>query len=405
MGKLNVLIADDTLDIEILEEIILKSVLKDISNIYKSNFALAVDEGSAPKETETVIKLLDKVNNFDLALVDSIWEAEFGKESQEGGDFIINEIESRNFQNCKIIVVTKQTLGSKNYSVYQSSTGKLYPEIPKPWITSHKKWDNVLATLYKSLEEWQNKRIINELNQEQLTKLRDFLNQNKRYSGSFNVRGQYYFTNVKVNDKLFFNRDELIEILEKCLKFTHPRGIYNWANPNPHSGGAKPQYGEKIVKPKAIDLVNIYKLYFDLDKINGLEKTKEIDNCSSTLVHDYITAKDQLKHLEKIKIQEVRIYENNLCNITSVDADELKLYFNLLIWRRFIIGLNKLLVSPLNKFEIYDLYSSAEVGENSINKFFNYLGFKISGHYINQHCFLEKNCFLEENVWLSYLKL
>lgn len=401
----NVLIADDKgSDINKAKDVISKSNIgKYIDNIYSCQFIK--NKFNCPPSEKTFLELLPDIENLDFAFVDLSWDDDKDFSSySEGGKFIIQELINKKYFNCLIIPLTKEI--GENISPedqvfrFKSSNEELILE------SISKKADvqtQIERLNYIYLTNWLLPFLSRINNKEILQTISDHLNGDKT--------NKYFELNSRTWEasKLIYNAVGLLpdmeETLQKGIGFTHPNGVYNWSNSNPNTGGAKPKYGKKVFKPKPVDLVYIYKLYLELDKKNGKRKTEEINTIASNLIKEYFASKDQHRSLEKIQVTEVKIYDNNLKCLTSVDANDLKLYYNLLIWRRFILCLNKLTESIIANFEIYKLYSTANVGPNSINKFFNYLGFKVTRGFIDQNCFLKDNCFPEENNWLKNQKL
>lgn len=401
----NVLIADDKgSDIDKAKNIVSKSIIGSyIDNIYTCQFIKT--KYNCPPTERTFLELIPDIKNLDFAIVDLSWDddKDFSNYS-EGGKFIMNEIINKKYFHCLIMPLTKE-IGeniSPEDQIFRLKT--LSEEI-------------VLESISKKADASSQ---IDRLNDIYLTKwLLPFLSKisskealqiisQSIHKESLNETFALNSRTWEVN-KLIYNAEKILPNIKRLVKnglgFTHPRDIYNWSNQNRNKGGAIPKHGVKSNKPKSLDLVYIYKLYIDFDKKNGLKKTKEINSISDKLVKAYFDSQDQHRMLEKINVSEVNIYNNNLELLFSTESDDLVKYYNLLIWRRVILALNKLIETALTKYDIYELYSTANPQPKTIDKFFYKLGFKITGKYLFPGCFVSDNCFPEENSWLKTISI
>lgn len=214
----------------------------------------------------------------------------------------------------------------------------------------------------------------------------------------------FLFPQIQHNDREFFNRTEIIQQIERCLNFSHPKNIYNWANSKKHPGGRKSKTG--IRKPVTIDLVEVYTHYLSKDMNNNYSKTNKLNQLAKLIFNNRVEAiatPDTALIFKDLTISKVEIY-----SLTDEIPDS---YFNLLIWRRVILGLNHHALlhkkESLKTDKIYNLCTGKEYGNvsnSTFKNFFFFLGFMLTknGH-IDPISFNSENCFPEENNWLSNL--
>lgn len=402
----NILIADDKgSDIKKAREIITKSLLANcIDNIFTCQFIKT--KFNCPPTEKTFIELFQEIDNLDFAFVDLSWDddKDFSNYS-EGGKFIIKEIIDRKYFNCLIIPLTKEIgenispedqifrFKSSNEALILESISKKADEISQvvrlnnlfyeKWILPFISKIKDTSVLHKLLESMKNKE-----------KLPLITIDNRKWELDF-------FSSI-------FERYHrgIEDYINNCLGFTFPKNIFNWANTKKQPGGRPSKTGFK--KPKSIDLVDVYKHYISLDSNDNYSKTKEINYTAESILYNRIArlANPEIKmKYKELNISKVEIY--------SLSKETPESYFNLLIWRRVILGWHKY----ANIFSKENLKETVEIFEQCVGKTYTgtnygtlkntffFLGFILTKTgFIDPISLQTDNCFPEENNWLMNLK-
>ena len=402
----NILIADDKgSDINKAREIITNSVLANcIDNIFTCQFIKT--KFNCPPTEKTFLELLPELDNLDFAFVDLSWDDDKDFSSySEGGKFMIKEIIDRKYFNCLIIPLTKEIgenispedqvfrFKSSNEELILESMSKKADEgsqIARLNNLFYQKW--ILPFISKIKDTSLLHTILQSMRNNE--KLPSIIEDNRKW-------------NLDCFSSVFTKyHKEIEDYLNDCLGFTFPKNIFNWANTNKQPGGRPSKTGFK--KPKSIDLVDVYKHFISLDKNHKYSKTNEINHTAGAILHNRITRlsnPDVDLNFKELNISKVEIY--------SLSQEIPESYFNLLIWRRVILGWHKY-AKVFDKEDIKEIpkifqdcigksYNSSSSG--TIKNTFFFLGFvQTKTGFIDPISFKSKNCFPEENNWLKNLK-
>mgnify|MGYP006279231435 CR=1 FL=1 len=400
----NILIADDKgSDINKAREIISKSLLANCTdNIFTCQFIKT--KFNCPSTEKTFIELLPDIDKLDFAFVDLSWDddKDFSNYS-EGGKFIIKEIIDRKYFNCLIIPLTKEIgenispedqvfrFKSSNENLILESISKKADEISQVIRLNHLIYEKWLLPFISKIKDTSLLHVLLE-----------------------SLKNKVMFPSIMVDERkwkfdcfssIFVQRKKDIEeYINTCLGFTFPKNIFNWANTKKQPGGRPSKSGFK--KPQSIDLVEVYKHYISIDKNDNFSKTNEINQKAELILSNRVA---RLENTETaLSFKELTISKVEIYSLSEKIPDS---YFNLLIWRRVILGLNRHTIlnsrGSLKTIEIYHLCTGKtymEVSTSTLKNFFFFLGFILTKTgYIDPVSFESENCFPEENDWLSNL--
>ena len=354
--------------------------------------------------------------NFELFIVDIRLPIDSisGEIDDAAGIEIMNEIVNEYFTSRNLLVPIFQFTNypedfMNSFKEYTNRfSGDYFIHLPyksKPDLFVEKN----IGILLSSLELVQMSRIKQITDKNQFELLLDSL-QNKDYSGNIVfgnskwIISDFLFPEIQYNDIVFFKRMETITQIEKCMNFTHPKNIFNWANTKKQPGGRPSKSGFK--KPQSIDLVEVYKHYISKDRKDNFSKTKEINQIAESILNNRVERlrnPDTAMNFKELTVSKVEIY--------SLSEEIPESYFNLIIWRRVILGLNRYVRlnnrGSLMTNEIYHLCTGKtflEVSTSTLKNFFFFLGFMLTKTgYIDPISLESENCFPEENDWLSNL--
>lgn len=398
----NILIADDKgSDINKAREIISKSLLANcIDNIFTCQFIKT--KFNCPPTEKTFIELLPDIDKLDFAFVDLSWEddKDFSNYS-EGGKFIIKEIIDRKYFNCLIIPLTKE-IGENispedQVSRFKYSNDALILESISKKADEHSQVNRLNCLIY---EKWLLPFISKIKDTKLLLDLLESLKKNGMFSCiSVDERKWKFdcFSSIFV-----LRKNDIEEYINKCLRFTFPKNIFNWANTNKQPGGRPSKSG--FIKPQSIDLVEVYKHYISIDKKDNFSKTNEINQTAELILNNRVARlanPETALNFKELNISKVEIY--------SLSEEIPDSYFNLIIWRRVILGLNRHCLlnnrGSLETKEIFHLCTGKTdmvVSASTLKNFYFFLGFKLTKTgYIDPVSLETENCFPEENDWLN----
>lgn len=401
----NLLIADDKgSDINKAKEIIAKSNLANcIDNIFTCQFIKT--KFNCPPTEKTFLELLPKIDKLDFAFVDLSWDddKDFSNYS-EGGKFIIKTIIDKRYFNCLIIPLTKEI--GENISPedqvfrFKTSTEEFILESISKKADESEQIDRINYLLF---EKWILPFISKIKDHNVIHTILEAIKNNEKLP-SISVDNSTW--ELECFSSIFVKyRKEIVNYINNCLGFTHPKNIFNWANTKKQPGGRPSKTGFK--KPKSIDLVDVYKHYISSDRNDNYSKTNEINHIAELILHNRIAGladPDIELNFKELNISKVEIY--------SLSNEIPESFFSLLIWRRVILGWHKF----SNKFEKENIKEIARIFQDCIgrdykssssgtvkNTFF-FLGFnQTKTGFIDPISLKMENCFPEENYWLKNL--
>lgn len=393
---------------------IINDLFKELQQDYDLNFELIHSE----TKNDSLSKL---TKNFELFIIDIKLpiDATCGEIDDAAGIEIMNEIVNEYFTSRNLPVPIFQFTNypddfMNSFKEYTNRfSGDYFIHLPyksKPDLFVEKN----IGLLLSSLELVQMSRIKQITDKKQLNLLLASM-QNHDYSGNIEFCNRdwkisdFIFPEIQYNDRVFIERTNTIKHVEKCLNFTYPKNIFNWANSKKQPGGRPSKSGFK--KPQSIDLVEVYKHYISIDKKDNFSKTKEINNTSKSILNNRIAClanRDLEMNFKELNISKVEIF--------SLSEEIPESFFNLLVWRRVILGWLKYadtygkesLKETVAIFEncVGKSFESTKSGTNygTLKNTFFFLGFKLTkSGFIDPISLQSKNCFPEENDWLKSL--
>lgn len=404
----HVLIADDKGDdIDKAINIISKSIIgENIDEIYTCQYIKT--KFNCPPSEKTFLEIIDNVDDLHFAFVDLSWD-DHGELSNysDGGKFIIEKILKKNYPNCLIIPLTKEigeniAPSDQTFNFRTDSAEILFESISKKASSSQQidRFNNLYFT------KWLLPFIKKINDTEYLTSLQGSLKKDHKVEQLKILQKEWDLGGLIAN--IPEKKKEIINFIDDCLDFTFPCKIYNWANPKKHSGGRPSKSGLK--KPDSIDLVEVYKQFISSDRDNGYRKTNYIDKLATDILTNRLErclsdSDKPLLHPE-LSISKVEIY--------NLDIEIPESFFNLLIWRRVILGW----IKYANLYSLPDMTETINIFQDCIgksydgskyatlNNTFTFLGFKRTNTgYLDPVSLLPSRCFKEENSWLSELDL